>query len=304
VPRQGRGVARAAGDGPLLVKGIMRHDEVDDLVDLGVDGIVVSNHGGRQLDGVAGTIDVLPAVVAAAAGRAEVFVDGGIRRGTDVVKALALGARGVFVGRPYLYGLAAGGRHGVARALDILRAELDKAMALVGAPTVDDIDASLVEVRGPQPAARFDRGVARGGPTLRSCRGEQIPWNDLWLPIKFVRRPSGGRRRRRTARPTPARGGLSLGSIPLTPPSLSSSRTISAGGPASSGAVVNRTCSRSSCPMGRSIHGTVRRRPFHSFSSRQISVGTQANPMSCTATFSDGNFWNVPSPTKLVSCDM
>ncbi|MBN9109353.1 MAG: alpha-hydroxy-acid oxidizing protein [Pseudonocardia sp.] len=152
VTRHDLEVVRAAWDGPLLVKGIMRHDEVDDLVDLGVDGIVVSNHGGRQLDGVAGTIDVLPAVVAAAAGRAEVFVDGGIRRGTDVVKALALGARGVFVGRPYLYGLAAGGRHGVARALDILRAELDKAMALVGAPTVDDIDASLVEVRVPQPA--------------------------------------------------------------------------------------------------------------------------------------------------------
>jgi L-lactate dehydrogenase (cytochrome) len=131
-------------DGPLVVKGIMRHEECARLVDLGVDAFLVSNHGGRQLDGVAATIDALPAIADAAGDRAEVYLDGGIRRGTDVVKALALGARGVFVGRPYLYGLAAAGPAGVARVLEILRAELHHAMALAGAPSIAAIDGSLV----------------------------------------------------------------------------------------------------------------------------------------------------------------
>jgi len=130
--------------GPLLIKGVMRPDECAGLVELGVDGIVVSNHGGRQLDGVAATVDVLPSVVDAVDGRAEVFVDGGFRRGTDVVKALALGARAVFVGRPYLYGLAAAGQSGVEVVLEMFRAEVAQTMALVGAARVSDIDRSLV----------------------------------------------------------------------------------------------------------------------------------------------------------------
>jgi isopentenyl diphosphate isomerase/L-lactate dehydrogenase-like FMN-dependent dehydrogenase len=122
----------------------MRPDECAGLVELGVDGIVVSNHGGRQLDGVAATVDVLASVVDAVDGRAEVFVDGGFRRGTDVVKALALGARAVFVGRPYLYGLAAAGQAGVEVVLEMFRAEVGQTMALVGASQISDIDRSLV----------------------------------------------------------------------------------------------------------------------------------------------------------------
>jgi isopentenyl diphosphate isomerase/L-lactate dehydrogenase-like FMN-dependent dehydrogenase len=135
---------RALWKGPLLVKGVMRPDECAGLVELGVDGIVVSNHGGRQLDGVPATVDVLASVVDAVDGTAQVFVDGGFRRGTDVVKALALGATAVFVGRPYLYGLAAAGQSGVEVVLEMFRAEVGQTMALVGAARISDIDRSLV----------------------------------------------------------------------------------------------------------------------------------------------------------------
>ncbi|MBL7502620.1 alpha-hydroxy-acid oxidizing protein [Frankia sp. CNm7] len=137
-------LVRSLWDGPLLVKGLMRGDECDRLVELGVDGVVVSNHGGRQLDGVPATIDVLPEIVDAAARRLAVLLDGGVRRGTDVAKALALGATAVLVGRPYLYGLAAGGEDGVLRVIEVLREELDRTMALLGAATVADLDRSLV----------------------------------------------------------------------------------------------------------------------------------------------------------------
>lgn len=130
--------------GPLLVKGIMRPDECGELISRGVDGIVVSNHGGRQLDSVPATIEVLHSIVEAVRGQAEVYVDGGVRRGSDVVKALALGARACFIGRPYLYGLAAGGEAGLIRALEILRLEVDRSMALLGCPTIADIGSDLV----------------------------------------------------------------------------------------------------------------------------------------------------------------
>jgi 4-hydroxymandelate oxidase len=129
---------------PVVLKGIVRADDAVRAVDHGAAGIVVSNHGGRQLDAAPATLDVLPRIADAVAGRAEVFLDGGIRRGTDVVKALALGARAVFVGRPILWGLAAGGQAGVAAALDVLRRELDLAMALCGCPSVASITRDLV----------------------------------------------------------------------------------------------------------------------------------------------------------------
>jgi 4-hydroxymandelate oxidase len=129
---------------PVLIKGIVRADDARRAVEMGAKGIVVSNHGGRQLDTSPATIDALPLVADAVNGRAEVYVDGGVRRGIDVVKALARGARAVMVGRPVLWGLAVDGQRGVARVLDILRAELDLAMGLCGASTVDDIDASLL----------------------------------------------------------------------------------------------------------------------------------------------------------------
>jgi isopentenyl diphosphate isomerase/L-lactate dehydrogenase-like FMN-dependent dehydrogenase len=133
-------------DGKLVVKGLMRGDEVAEIIALGADGIVVSNHGGRNVDSVRASIAVLPEVIRAADGRAEVYVDGGIRRGTDVVKALALGARAVLVGRPYLWGLAAGGETGVDTVLMLFKTEIQSTMGLCGLRTIADIDADAIHV--------------------------------------------------------------------------------------------------------------------------------------------------------------
>lgn len=130
---------------PILVKGIVRADDAVRAIEHGVAGVVVSNHGGRQLDASPATIDVLPRIADAVAGRAEILLDGGIRRGADVVKALALGARAVLVGRPVLWGLAAGGQPGVAAALEVLRRELDLAFALCGCPDVASVTRDLVD---------------------------------------------------------------------------------------------------------------------------------------------------------------
>ena len=129
---------------PLLLKGIIAPEDAARAAEAGVAGIVVSNHGGRQLDGAEAAIRALPRVVDAVQGRAEVYMDGGVRRGTDIVKALALGARAVLVGRPCLWGLAAAGERGVGRVLELLRQELTLAMALCGTPTLGAIDRSLV----------------------------------------------------------------------------------------------------------------------------------------------------------------
>ncbi|UGS36329.1 alpha-hydroxy acid oxidase [Capillimicrobium parvum] len=118
---------------PLLLKGIQTAEDAALACEHGVAGIVVSNHGGRQLDGVAATIDMLPEVVEAVDGRIEVLVDGGVRRGTDALVALALGARAVLVGRPPLWGLAAGGEHGARRVLDLLQEEIARGLSLLGA---------------------------------------------------------------------------------------------------------------------------------------------------------------------------
>ncbi len=120
---------------PLVLKGIQTAEDAELAVEHGADAIVVSNHGGRQLDAVAPTADLLPEVVHAVAGRIEVYVDGGVRRGSDVVKALALGARAVLVGRPALWGLACGGESGARRVLDLLRDEVELALALCGCPS-------------------------------------------------------------------------------------------------------------------------------------------------------------------------
>jgi 4-hydroxymandelate oxidase len=129
---------------PLLVKGIMTAEDARIALDHGVDGIVVSNHGGRQLDGVAAGVTVLPEVVDAVGGRVPVLLDGGIRRGTDVLKSLGLGASAVLVGRPAAWGLAAAGREGVAAVLQILRDELDNAMALAGVRSIAEITPAFV----------------------------------------------------------------------------------------------------------------------------------------------------------------
>ncbi|MET8863094.1 alpha-hydroxy acid oxidase [Nonomuraea sp. NPDC004580] len=138
---------RSAWRGRLLVKGVQRADDAKELAALGVDGVVVSNHGGRQLDRSATPLELLPAVVAAAGDRTEVFLDGGVRSGADVAAAVALGARACFVGRAYLYGLMAGGEAGVDRVLALLRAELVRTLQLLGAGGVEGLGPDLVKLR-------------------------------------------------------------------------------------------------------------------------------------------------------------
>uniref|UniRef100_A0A8C2ZQD3 (S)-2-hydroxy-acid oxidase n=2 Tax=Cyclopterus lumpus TaxID=8103 RepID=A0A8C2ZQD3_CYCLU len=129
---------------PVIVKGVVNGDDAAQAVTYGVDGILVSNHGARQLDGVPATLDVLEEVVQAVQGRCDVYMDGGVRRGTDVLKALALGAKAVFVGRPVLWGLACQGEQGVTEVLELLKGELRLAMALSGCRSVSEVSRSLV----------------------------------------------------------------------------------------------------------------------------------------------------------------
>ncbi len=131
---------------PILLKGILTAEDARQAVEHGAAGVIVSNHGGRQLDSAVASIEALPEIVEAVAGRCEVYVDGGIRRGTDILKALALGARAVLVGRPVLWGLAVNGPEGAYHVLELLRKELELAMALSGRPTLDSIDRTLVKI--------------------------------------------------------------------------------------------------------------------------------------------------------------
>lgn len=137
---------REVWSGPIIVKGLLTGDDARRAVDEGARAVVVSNHGGRQLDSVSATLRALPEVVAAAKGQIEVLMDGGVRRGSDIVKALCLGARAVLVGRAYAYGLAAAGPAGVARALEILRSDVERTVRLLGCPSVAALDRSYVEV--------------------------------------------------------------------------------------------------------------------------------------------------------------
>ncbi len=127
---------RGLYDGPLLLKGVLHPDEARQAVEHGMDGVIVSNHGGRQLDGAVASFDALPAVVEAIAGRIPVLFDGGIRRGSDVVKALALGATCCLIGRPQLWALAVGGEAGVAHMLNVFYREIDRVMGLLGASAI------------------------------------------------------------------------------------------------------------------------------------------------------------------------
>jgi isopentenyl diphosphate isomerase/L-lactate dehydrogenase-like FMN-dependent dehydrogenase len=130
--------------GPLIVKGIMSAEDAKKAVDLGAQGVVVSNHGGRQLDQAPASLHALEHVVQSVGEHADVMLDGGIRRGTDVLKAVALGARAVMIARPWFYGLGAGGEDGVIRVLEILRSEIDRGLALVGSPSISKLDPSFV----------------------------------------------------------------------------------------------------------------------------------------------------------------
>jgi L-lactate dehydrogenase (cytochrome) len=132
--------------GPIVIKGVLTGDDARRSIDEGAAAIVVSNHGGRQLDTVSATLRVLPEVVKAVNGQTEVLVDGGVRRGSDIVKAICLGARAVLIGRAYAYGLAAAGEPGVARALEILRTDVERTLKLLGCSSIAALDRSYVDV--------------------------------------------------------------------------------------------------------------------------------------------------------------
>ena len=140
--------AKQVWGGPLVIKGILRGDDAVRAIDHGADGISVSNHGGRQLDGVPSAIRALPRVVDAVSGRIPVLMDGGIRRGSDIIRARALGAKAVLVGRAFVYALAALGPTGPAHAIEILRGELENTLALLGLPSIDDVDRSVLDEGG------------------------------------------------------------------------------------------------------------------------------------------------------------
>jgi 4-hydroxymandelate oxidase len=133
---------------PVIPKGILHPDDARQAVEHGAEAIVVSNHGGRQLDSAIATLDALPAIVNAVGDAVEILLDGGVRRGTDVIKALALGARAVLIGRPYLWGLALGGSEGVQRILELLGTEIRRDLTLCGCATVEDADARLLVPAG------------------------------------------------------------------------------------------------------------------------------------------------------------
>ena len=137
---------RSIWPGPIAIKGIMSAEDARLAVEHGVEAVVVSNHGGRQLDYLPSPIEVLPEVVDAVDGRAEVILDGGVQRGSDVVKAIALGARACMVGKAFNYGVAAGGRRGAEAAIEILRREIDRTLALIGRPTLADLDRSTIRI--------------------------------------------------------------------------------------------------------------------------------------------------------------
>lgn len=137
---------RQVWPGPIVIKGILTAEDARRAVDEGVAAIIVSNHGGRQLDGVSATLRALPEVLEAVNGRLEVLMDGGIRRGSDIVKAICLGARAVLIGRAYAYGLAAAGQAGVARAIDILRTDVERTLLLLGCPSIVELNHSYIKV--------------------------------------------------------------------------------------------------------------------------------------------------------------
>jgi L-lactate dehydrogenase (cytochrome) len=152
---------RQAWNGPIVVKGVHTAEDARRAVGMGADAIVVSNHGGRQLDGVSATVRALPEVVAAVGSQTEVLLDGGIRRGSDIAKALCLGARAVLAGRAYAYGLGAAGGAGVTRALDILRADLVRTLKLLGCASVAELDRSYVDVPAEWLASSHQQPVGR-----------------------------------------------------------------------------------------------------------------------------------------------
>jgi L-lactate dehydrogenase (cytochrome) len=159
---------REAWNGPIVVKGVHLGEDARRAIDAGADAVVVSNHGGRQLDGVHPTLRALPEVVEAVNGQIEVLLDGGIRRGSDIAKALCLGARAVLIGRAYAWGLGAAGGAGVSRAIEIMKADLLRTIRLLGCASPAALDRSYIEVpadfsalSSPAPAGTSPRSSSR-----------------------------------------------------------------------------------------------------------------------------------------------
>ncbi len=144
---------RKAWPGPIVVKGVLTAQDAQRAVDAGAAGIIVSNHGGRQLDGVSATLKALPEIVKAVSGQIEILMDGGVRRGGDIAKAICLGARAVLIGRAYAYGLAAAGEPGVSKAIAILRADLERTMKLLGCSSLAELDRTYVNIPKDWPTA-------------------------------------------------------------------------------------------------------------------------------------------------------
>jgi isopentenyl diphosphate isomerase/L-lactate dehydrogenase-like FMN-dependent dehydrogenase len=147
---------RKVWPGPIVAKGVLTGDDARRAIDVGAAGVVVSNHGGRQLDGVSATLRVLPEIVKAVNGQVEILMDGGVRRGGDIIKAICMGARAVLVGRAYAYGLAAAGEPGVNRAIAILRADLERTMKLLGCASISELDQTYVDVPRDWPGDRWE----------------------------------------------------------------------------------------------------------------------------------------------------
>jgi L-lactate dehydrogenase (cytochrome) len=145
---------REVWPGPIVAKGVLTGDDARRAIDAGAAGVVVSNHGGRQLDGVSATLRALPEIVKAVNGQIEVLMDGGVRRGGDIIKAICMGARAVLVGRAYVYGLAAAGAPGVNRAIAILRADLERTMKLLGCACISDLDKAYIDLPRDWPIIR------------------------------------------------------------------------------------------------------------------------------------------------------
>ena len=137
---------RSQWQGNILIKGVMSAEDACAAADAGADGVIVSNHGGRQLEGVASSISKLPEVVAAAGDRVEVLMDGGVRNGTDVVRALALGAKAVLIGRPWVWAMAARGETGVASLLQVFQQEISRSMAMMGVTRIDEITSETIDL--------------------------------------------------------------------------------------------------------------------------------------------------------------
>ena len=166
--------------GPIVIKGILTAEDGERAVDEGVSAVIVSNHGGRQLDGVLPALRALPEVVAAVRGRTEVLVDGGIRRGGDIVKALILGAKAVLVGRAYAWGLGAAGRAGVTRAIEILTADLNRTLRLLGCAALSELDPSMIELPADfAPGRRRLSAMTDGGPGLAASADRTAAARDV-----------------------------------------------------------------------------------------------------------------------------